>query len=322
MQIVSLKALKAGAELLRRLRIRPAAVLTIFLMCIILFAFLYWLFPDATTAGPSFLRSVYFSVVTITTLGYGDIVPASNFGMLLIILEAIFGVVLIGLFLNSLWQSYAARIEEHQSEILNAKIKSENLQRLAIYSGYLFAIIADYKLAFFELTTPLKARSQIQEPDPKFKFSDMQDMYGISILTANGFFKPVIRTYYEKQDTLVDELKYLMANFNLHEYRMLYFAVVSFLIATKRMDVRGALFSYEQINSGTEKMKETLKKMISEHDECPDLEKYKSNVITPAIVLFLTLKSQINELLLIEKQLRQIVPHGNTNFIRPSGTSP
>jgi len=49
-----------------------------------------------------FVRMLYFSVVTITTLGFGDIVPVSTNARLLVSLESILGIILIGLFLNSL----------------------------------------------------------------------------------------------------------------------------------------------------------------------------------------------------------------------------
>lgn len=49
-----------------------------------------------------YFRMVYFSAVTITTLGYGDIAPISATSRLLVTLESVLGIVLIGLFLNSL----------------------------------------------------------------------------------------------------------------------------------------------------------------------------------------------------------------------------
>lgn len=50
----------------------------------------------------NYWRMFYFSSVTVTTLGYGDIVPITNTSRTLISIEAILGVVLIGLFLNAL----------------------------------------------------------------------------------------------------------------------------------------------------------------------------------------------------------------------------
>jgi hypothetical protein len=50
----------------------------------------------------SFLRFIYLSGATITTLGYGDIVPITDRARGLVVFEAILGIVLIGFFLNSL----------------------------------------------------------------------------------------------------------------------------------------------------------------------------------------------------------------------------
>ncbi len=55
-------------------------------------------------SGPiNFLEAIYFSAITITTLGFGDIHPKSGEGItqLIVAFEAVLGVSLIGLFLNS-----------------------------------------------------------------------------------------------------------------------------------------------------------------------------------------------------------------------------
>jgi hypothetical protein len=50
----------------------------------------------------NFVRMLYLSAATITTLGYGDIVPITTVSRLLVSVESILGIVLIGLFLNAL----------------------------------------------------------------------------------------------------------------------------------------------------------------------------------------------------------------------------
>ncbi len=52
----------------------------------------------------SYARMLYFSAITITTLGYGDIVPLTDLTRLLVALESVLGLLLIGLFLNSLFR--------------------------------------------------------------------------------------------------------------------------------------------------------------------------------------------------------------------------
>ena len=57
-------------------------------------------FP-ARSSG-AFGRLLYFSAVTQTTLGFGDIVPISDRTRLLVGIQSVLGIILIGLFLNSL----------------------------------------------------------------------------------------------------------------------------------------------------------------------------------------------------------------------------
>jgi hypothetical protein len=57
-------------------------------------------FPARSSGGEA--RMLYLSIVTITTLGFGDIQPVTERARLLVGAEAIAGVVLIGLFLTSL----------------------------------------------------------------------------------------------------------------------------------------------------------------------------------------------------------------------------
>lgn len=61
----------------------------------LVWAFCYYLIPETASQFSSFSESVYFSMVTFTTLGYGDISLSSNW-RLLSGLEAINGIMLIG----------------------------------------------------------------------------------------------------------------------------------------------------------------------------------------------------------------------------------
>jgi voltage-gated potassium channel Kch len=58
-------------------------------------------FPSAGT-WDHFSRMLYLSASTITTLGFGDIVPITATARLLIAMESLMGIVLVGLFLNAL----------------------------------------------------------------------------------------------------------------------------------------------------------------------------------------------------------------------------
>ena len=53
--------------------------------------------PDATV-----VKSAYFSLVTLTTLGYGDFVPTSELGMFIVTIEAVLGIVWISVLASTI----------------------------------------------------------------------------------------------------------------------------------------------------------------------------------------------------------------------------
>jgi Ion channel len=59
-------------------------------------------FPSGLTGNR--VRMFYLSAATITTLGYGDILPLTTPSRILVSAEAILGIVILGLFLNALAQ--------------------------------------------------------------------------------------------------------------------------------------------------------------------------------------------------------------------------
>lgn len=58
------------------------------------------------------IESSYFSVVTITTLGYGDIIPRSSAARILISLQTLLGITVIGVFL--VWIGHDQSQKEHE----------------------------------------------------------------------------------------------------------------------------------------------------------------------------------------------------------------
>jgi hypothetical protein len=95
-----------------------------YLISIPLFAFVYWLpifeFCSDGKQVKELSSFLYFSAVTVTTLGYGDITPENLPAMLLSGSHSVIGVGLIGLFLNSLSHQTAKESQkEEREEIAN-----------------------------------------------------------------------------------------------------------------------------------------------------------------------------------------------------------
>jgi len=100
------------------------------LILIPLYATIFTLIPKASLTlnghEEGFISNLYFSVITITTLGYGDITPTGTLSQLLVASESILGIILIGLFLNALSHQHGLEIQEieKRAQIEKNKIRS------------------------------------------------------------------------------------------------------------------------------------------------------------------------------------------------------
>lgn len=66
-------------------------VLTLYGLMITAFATFYYVIAVASGINFSYFKWCYFSVITLTTVGYGDIVPINSSMMLLVSLESFLG---------------------------------------------------------------------------------------------------------------------------------------------------------------------------------------------------------------------------------------
>lgn len=80
-------------------------VLLTLLFVVLTFSVINYIFRDEFFAQGNictFFDSVYFTLVTLTTLGYGDITPTTQPGRIVIIIQTVIGISVISLFLSSI----------------------------------------------------------------------------------------------------------------------------------------------------------------------------------------------------------------------------
>lgn len=96
------------------------AALDAYLLAGLIFAVCYWLFDQtwpasfgvASASDLDLARAIYFSFVTLATLGYGDVVPASDSARGLAILEAVSGQMYLTVLVARLVSLYAKQADE------------------------------------------------------------------------------------------------------------------------------------------------------------------------------------------------------------------
>ena len=79
----------------------------IFLLLMMLFNHLMWSNsgmrgPDSAISNSSLAKTFYYTISTITTLGYGDITPSSSIGMTIAGIESLFGIIWLAILANAI----------------------------------------------------------------------------------------------------------------------------------------------------------------------------------------------------------------------------
>jgi Ca2+/Na+ antiporter len=97
------------------------AYISLILICSILYCVIPEVFKDKITFGDS----LYFSVVTITTLGYGDFSPISDLGKAIAAIEAFLGIILLGLFLLSVSNQLIEKEERKRIDAAKENLKAQ-----------------------------------------------------------------------------------------------------------------------------------------------------------------------------------------------------
>ncbi len=88
-----------GNQMINALKASKAKILVfllaVFMLCIILGTVMYMIEGDANSGFTSIPRSVYWAIVTLTTVGYGDIAPTTGFGQFIASIIMILGYAII-----------------------------------------------------------------------------------------------------------------------------------------------------------------------------------------------------------------------------------
>lgn len=157
---------------------------------IFLFAFIYWSKSVSLIGVDGFGSALYFSIVTITTLGFGEMYPEDGFARTMVCLEVLAGVVFVGVFLNSIAQAQAQRLQYHNEK---AKLRQHYLFLSKLFDRYLQAA--------FCVVTPKEKRvlpADIFNYKFDFTFNDMADLDD----SITGFFDIHDRLYQELRHTV------------------------------------------------------------------------------------------------------------------------
>ena len=162
--------------------IRPIVWISLYIALVPLFAIIYWWLPDSQFHIPDggavdYGGWLYYSIVTITTLGFGDYTPVHPISQTITAVEVLLGLIIIGFFLNAVGSMKSeidveSELEKqkrvHNATELNKLVKNTPvfLHKLNLFLSYCYAV-----------TTPLNKRGGIPKFNENFTAEDMVDMH-------------------------------------------------------------------------------------------------------------------------------------------------
>lgn len=207
----------SGKALVKRLPIyQPKQVGGLYLLLIPVFGFLYWANPEFWPEPLTLVQSIYFSVITITTLGYGDITPVTETARLLSSIQALSGIVLIGLFLNS---------------VAHRQMASEELQRHKTIQRHLNARYAEFRGSVAEICLRASASDDVFNPELAVHLREMnnfrnhfreQDRW-IAVLNGLKNDATMREDLFVEIDLLIQQVTYALNNIFINNDRVLRF---------------------------------------------------------------------------------------------------
>ncbi|MBD5358526.1 MAG: two pore domain potassium channel family protein [Bacteroides sp.] len=178
--------------------IRPIVWIGIYIGITPIFALIYWWLPDTQfripdNAGTDYGSWLYYSIVTITTLGFGDYTPAHAWAQAVTAVEVMCGLVFLGFFLNAVG-SMKSEIDV-ESEIEKQHLAHEHLE-LDKFMTIIPSVMHNLNLFLsycYAVTTPLSKRNnETVSYNPDFTFNDMADLFEPSGLPSDRSNLPAV----------------------------------------------------------------------------------------------------------------------------------
>lgn len=79
------------------------------------------MFSEEPELFPNFLDALYWAVITLGTIGYGDIVPTTELGRIITMISAVMGIAIFALPTSVITAEYVAVVNEYREGKIDGK---------------------------------------------------------------------------------------------------------------------------------------------------------------------------------------------------------
>lgn len=275
--------------------LRPSYYGFPFAALLIFYSLLYYSVPGILNQDMSIVDSFYFSVVTITTLGYGHILPISDLGKLITASEAIIGIILLGLFLNALSRVRVETVRLKDIAKEKTRYKYKQLSRLNGFYNVLNPYIANYRKSVRELTN----EAVDKEYNKDFKFSDMYQLYDSILTKSESYKKSEIEYYFQTLEKLNEEFRSMVKSIDLRQFKIIETEVLAFLNNSYSFDYSDYIISNKD-NAAK------IKEQIKDYEGEPSFITGDKSLI-PYVALYEQVHSNMEILDKIETRIKELL---------------
>lgn len=179
--------------------VRPIVWIGLYVALVPLFALFYWWLPDSQFripdgSGTDYGSWLYYSIVTISTLGFGDYTPAHAGAQAITAVEVMCGLVILGFFLNAVG-SMKSEIDVESEIEKQRRVHADEETTKLVKNAPLILHKINFFLAYcYAVTTPYSKRNKDNPVfNDEFTFQDMSDLYKPSELSIDHSLRPAVK---------------------------------------------------------------------------------------------------------------------------------
>jgi len=286
-----------------------------------IFAALYYLIggQEFNNTPSDFWTFLYFSIVTITTLGFGDIYPLTLLTKLLVAFEVVMGALCAGLFLNACSYTISERSAkaERMKQDFETKLKHfKTSQALMLNQDSIVSYhIKLYVMRVWTVCTPMSSRDGYSfdamlgingAEKFQFSFSDISDLHKPSLLRKDSFQTSAVVAYFKELQLLRSAIKDMMNFAPTREWPALQAACLEFIYFSNSLDCSEVIIKNESASAGDKTLGAVAAEIISATMEDPEL-KSTGNIVDPYINLYFLLKSSLDFCKYYRQEIKKIV---------------
>lgn len=277
------------------------------------FAVIYSFLPAASWNNPqeglppkSFWDFMYFSIVSITTLGFGDIYPTTLLSKSLVATESLGGIIFIGLFLNSLSTEQAKKVSELEAKRHQLNIREIEKNKLCLRKKIFETRLQRYVLATYCLVTPIAQRNfkNINIDPSNIKFNDMFDMFNTTMLLSQSIETSSLEMFLRVQDELYEEMSNLTKEVNIGYWTSLVVTINNFMSNCVEFDFKDSLLGIKHTRLGNKPASKTYSGFIKEYEGEPTFA--QSNSMNQFVALHRLVIENIKEVTRIQTALKSV----------------